>query len=126
MAEIQAKKLRVLFNCAKCPGYCCSYDRIEVTKSDMLRLAQHFKLSYQETKKKFTKIAWGDRVLRHKKDHIFKSVCRFFDQEARRCTIYEARPDVCREYPDGRRCAYYDFLKAERYRQGDDEFIPSA
>ena len=126
MAEFQPKQLRVLFNCAKCPGYCCSYDRIEVTKSDMLRLAKHFKLSYQETEKKFTKIAWGDRVLRHKKDHIFKSVCRFFDQEERRCTIYEARPDVCREYPDGRRCAYYDFLKAERYRQGDEEFIPSA
>lgn len=25
--------------------------------------------------------------------------CRWFDREARRCTNYEARPIVCREYP---------------------------
>lgn len=25
--------------------------------------------------------------------------CRHFDQESRRCTNYEGRPDVCREYP---------------------------
>jgi uncharacterized protein len=121
-----ARSLRVLFNCAKCPGYCCSYDRIEVTKKDLLRLAKYFKLSYKAAEKKFTKIAWGDRVLRHRKDHIYKSMCQFFDQTERRCTVYEARPEVCREYPDNVRCAYYDFLSAERRRQGDNNFIPSA
>src|SRR5687768_5602200 len=121
-----SRSLRVLFNCSKCPGYCCSYDRIEVTKKDLLRLAKHFKLSYKDAEKKYTKIAWGDRVLRHRKDHIFKTTCQFFDQTERRCTVYEARPDVCREYPDSARCAYYDFLSAERRRQGDEEFIPSA
>jgi uncharacterized protein len=121
-----SRSLRVLFNCSKCPGYCCSYDRIEVTKKDLLRLAKHFKLSYKDAEKKYTKIAWGDRVLRHRKDHIFKTTCQFFDQTGRRCTIYEARPEVCREYPDSVRCAYYDFLSAERRRQGDDTFIPSA
>jgi hypothetical protein len=65
-------------------------------------------------------------VLRHKKDHIFKSVCVFLDTQERRCTIYDARPAVCRQYPESLRCGYYDFLSFERRRQCDDEFIPSA
>jgi Fe-S-cluster containining protein len=53
-------------------------------------------------------------------------VCQFLDTEERRCTIYHARPAVCREYPDSKRCGYYDFLASERRRQCDPEFIPSA
>ncbi|HMG35532.1 MAG TPA: YkgJ family cysteine cluster protein [Blastocatellia bacterium] len=122
----KSRTLRVLYKCAQCPAYCCSYDRIEVTKRDLLRIAKHFGISYKQAEKKYTKIAWGDRVLRHQKDHIFKSVCEFLNTEERRCTIYDARPSVCRSYPDGARCGYYDFLASERRRQGDDEFIPSA
>jgi Fe-S-cluster containining protein len=120
------RTLHVLFNCSKCPAYCCSYDRVEVTKRDLLRIAKHFGISYKEAEKRYTKIAFGDRVLRHQKDHIFKRVCQFLDTKERRCTIYHARPTVCREYPDSLRCGYYDFLASERRRQGDDEFIPSA
>jgi len=32
-------KPRVHYDCAKCPGYCCSYDLIEVGKRDIARLA---------------------------------------------------------------------------------------
>jgi Fe-S-cluster containining protein len=46
-----------------------------------------------------------------------------FDQEKRRCTVYEARPGVCRKYPDSPRCGYYDFLIFEREQQGDPDFI---
>jgi Fe-S-cluster containining protein len=121
-----SRSLKVLFNCLKCPAYCCSYDRIDVTRRDIQRLAKHFDITYDEAERRYTKIAAGDRVLRHKKDHIFKSVCMFLDPEARRCTIYDARPAVCREYPESLRCGYYDFLAFERRRQCDDEFIPSA
>lgn len=122
----KAAKLRVMFNCQKCPAYCCSYDRIEATRRDIERLARHFKVTYKQAEKRYTKIAFGDRVLRQQKDHIFKKVCQFLDTETRQCTIYEARPQVCRSYPDSLRCGYYDFLASERRRQGDDEFIPSA
>lgn len=121
-----SRSLRVLFNCAKCPAYCCSYDRIEVTKRDMLKIARHFGISYNQAEKRYTKIAFKSRVFRHKKDHIFKQVCQFLDSETRQCTIYHARPAVCREYPDSLRCGYYDFLASERRRQDDPEFIPSA
>ncbi len=47
----------------------------------------------------------------------------FLDQEKRRCTVYEARPGVCRKYPDSSRCGYYDFLRFERTQQGDEEYV---
>jgi hypothetical protein len=47
----------------------------------------------------------------------------FLDQDKRRCTIYEARPGVCRKYPDSTHCGYYDFLKFEREQQGDEEIV---
>jgi Fe-S-cluster containining protein len=124
--QASARRLRVLYDCSKCPAYCCSYDRINVTGRDIARLAANFGISYQQAERRFTKIAYGERVLRHKKDHIFKRVCQFLDSRTRRCTVYEARPAVCRQYPEGRRCGYYDFLIWERERQGDNEFIPSA
>jgi Fe-S-cluster containining protein len=125
-AKKEGRSLRVLFNCLRCPAYCCSYDRIEVTKRDIARLAKHFQVSYETAKERYTKIAYGDRVLRQQQDHIYKKVCMFLDTEKRRCTIYDARPGVCREYPDSLRCGYYDFLASERRRQCDEEFIPSA
>ncbi len=121
-----SRSLRVLFNCSKCPAYCCSYERIEVTKRDVLRIARHFGVSYDRAEKRYIKDSSAGRVLRHQKDHIFKTVCQFLDTETRRCGIYDARPAVCREYPDSLRCGYYDFLASERRRQCDEEFIPSA
>ena len=120
------RSLRVLFDCSKCPAYCCSYDRIQITKRDVLRIARHFGISYQQAEKRYAKTSPIGRVFRHKKDHIYKQVCQFLDSETRRCTIYHARPAVCREYPDSLRCGYYDFLASERRRQDDPEFIPSA
>lgn len=117
----------VRYDCSKCPGYCCSYPRIEVKDRDVKRLARHFGLEKAEAEKRFTRLYEpGERVLKHRKDEIYGSICRFFDTDVRRCTVYEARPQVCREYPNGNRCGYYDFLKFERKHQEDPDFIPSA
>jgi Fe-S-cluster containining protein len=67
-----------------------------------------------------------EQLLRHHKDTVYKSVCRFFDRDARRCTVYAARPNVCRRYPTGATCGYYEFLRFEREQQGDDDYVPSA
>ena len=118
------------YNCATCPGYCCSHSRIAISEHDIARLAKHFGLSHEEAKQKFTynykTKDVDEQILRHQKDHIYKTICRFFDRDERRCTVYEARPNVCRKYPYGNRCGYAEFLKFEREHQGDDEFIPSA
>ena len=120
----------IRYDCARCPGYCCSYPRIEVLDRDLSRLARHFSLTLEEAERRFTRrYRDGDvdeRILRHRKDDIYGSICRFFDTVERRCTAYAARPSVCRQYPNGSKCGYYDFLRFERQHQDDPDFIPSA
>jgi Fe-S-cluster containining protein len=112
------------YDCLKCPGYCCSYPLIGLTKRDVERLAKHFKLSFADAQKNFTKEAYGKKyVMRRKKDQHYGKICQFFDTEERRCTIYKARPKVCREFPNGERCGYYDFLTFEREAQDDPDFV---
>lgn len=115
---------RPLYDCLKCPAYCCSYDRINVNTTDLKRLARHFDIDVETARTRFTKIKAGEQVLRHQKDEIYGSICMFIDTKTRRCTIYSARPGVCHEYPEKPRCGYYDFLRWERRHQDDPEFIP--
>jgi len=117
--------VRVNYSCDKCPGYCCSYPEIEVTPRDIERLARRFNLDYRIAEERYTKYDEKEkaRLLRHKKDTVFATVCTFFDQDKRRCGVYESRPGVCRDFPDSPRCGYYEFLKFEREHQDDPEFI---
>ncbi len=120
-----ATKPKNRFDCRKCTAYCCSYDHIEVNAKDVSRLAKHFGLSDAAARDRFTKVVEdGDRVLRHRKDHIFKSVCMFLDQEKRCCSLYAVRPGLCRVYPYGARCGYYQFLSFERQHSDDETMIP--
>jgi uncharacterized protein len=118
------------FDCSTCPGYCCSHPRIAVSRADIRRLARHFGLSERKATLRFTyryrTADVDEQILRHHKDTIYGSVCRLFDRESRQCTVYEARPHVCRRYPYGSRCGYYDFLKFERDFQDDPDYVPSA
>jgi hypothetical protein len=116
-----------LFDCSRCPAYCCSYAYIIVNRRDVRRLAKRFGLTVEAAEQRFTKIIPGyGRVLRHRQDTIFKSTCQFLHPTERRCTVYEHRPEVCRSYPETRRCRYYDFLQWERNHQDDESFIPLA
>ena len=129
-------KTKVDYNCSKCPGYCCTYPRIVVTDKDIARLANHFGISESAARMRYTRQYEfksddpseyvNERILKHRKDHIYKTSCMFLDPDARRCTIYAGRPSVCREFPNGKKCGYYGFLKFERKHQDDKEFIPSA
>jgi len=119
----------VAFDCSQCPGYCCSHGRIAVTDHDIARLARHHGISARAARKRFTfhyrTKEVDEQLLRHHRDKIYKSVCRFFDRKTRKCTVYEARPNVCRKYPYGKTCGYYQFLKFERAHQDDEAFIPT-
>ncbi len=118
-----AKKLK--YDCLKCTAYCCTYTHIPTTKADIKRLAKHHGVTEEQAKKKFTKK--GDkenpRVLRHRDDEHFVTACMFLDQETRNCTIYEGRPQICRDFPTQTRCGYYDFLMWEREVQDDPEWV---
>jgi Fe-S-cluster containining protein len=123
-AAVPARTQR--YNCMKCPGYCCSYPIIVVSKYDLGRLARWFGLTPEVAEKRFTRSGYGfKRIMRRKADEHFGRICRFFDTEKRRCTIYPARPQVCRAFPGGGRCGYYDFLSFERRAQNDPEFVAS-
>jgi Fe-S-cluster containining protein len=112
-----------MYNCAKCPGYCCSYPLIPLTKRDVSRLAKYFNLTFEKARKTFTKRYAGEEfAMKRKADVHYGRICQFFDTDARRCTIYEARPAICREYPTGR-CGYYDFLASERATQQDPDHV---
>jgi uncharacterized protein len=115
---------RKSYDCKKCPGYCCSYPVINVTKTDAARIARHFSLTPEKAERKFFKAAHGHkRIMRRKKDTHFGRICQFFDTVQRRCTIYEARPATCREFPGEGRCGYWDFLTFERDGQEDSEYV---
>ena len=116
---------RVAYDCTKCPAYCCSYPLIEAGRRDIARLAKYFGVSYEQAERRYTKYDAGAKVrtLRHQQDEHFNQVCRFLDTEKRRCTVYEARPAVCRDFPGGKRCGYYDFLQFEREQQGDPQWV---
>jgi uncharacterized protein len=119
------REARTLYDCAQCPAYCCSiYGRVEVTDRDLRRLARHFGLSEAETERRHTKMNGTERVLRRKRDDLLGEVCRFLNPETRGCTIYEGRPQVCRDYPGRNRCSYYDMLQFERDTQDDLTVLP--
>jgi Fe-S-cluster containining protein len=116
---------RVYFDCNKCPAFCCSiYERVQVTKRDLNRLAKYFNVTVETAMKRYTKMRGDERILRRKKDTIFPETCMFLNQETRGCGIYHARPAVCREYPDRQRCVYYDVLQFERRQQDDPDVLP--
>jgi Fe-S-cluster containining protein len=118
------------YDCSKCPGYCCSYPSIEIDDKDLKRIADYFGLSKKEVRKRYTEKGrkpenggGRPRILSHQDDEIFGTICIFFDSEARQCGAYEARPEICREYPGRDTCGYYEFLSFEREAQDDPDYI---
>lgn len=124
-ARKKKAKKKPAYDCRKCPGYCCSYPLIEVTKRDIARLAKHFGLTYEQAEKRYTRYDKAEKAiaLRRQKDKHFGHICKMFDTKKRQCTVYEARPGVCREYPVAKTCGYYDFLLFERDQQEDKKFV---
>jgi Fe-S-cluster containining protein len=115
------------YDCLNCIGICCSvYDQVPVTRRDIARLARHFLLTGEQATRRFTRLKKGVRILKRKPDHLLSETCMFLDPQKRVCGIYEARPQVCREWPvhgDGG-CVYYDLLQFERRQQSDETIVP--
>jgi uncharacterized protein len=116
---------RTYYNCSECPAYCCAvYERVQVNKRDLVRLARHFGVSEQVAADRYTKVVNKERILRRKADPLFGKACIFLNRSTRQCTIYHARPGTCRQFPDTPRCAYWDLLKFEKQQQGDPDALP--
>ncbi len=112
------KKKKASYDCEKCPAFCCSiYGRVIVEDSDVERMAAHYEITFTQAEKRFTKTIDGERLMRRRQDDLLGETCKFLDEKTRGCTIYEARPNVCRDFPNARRCAYYDLWKFEDGQQ---------
>ena len=86
--------LRDNHKCIGC-GKCCNCSPIIVTPKDIKVMAFALNLSPKDFKEKYTTVYPG-----HPGFSRFKQAapCAFLD-ENNRCKIYNARPDVCRDYP---------------------------
>jgi Fe-S-cluster containining protein len=126
--EVGVKSSGRSYDCARCPAYCCTYAEIAVEASDLVRLAEHLGVTTATVRRRYTVAGneAGERLLRHQKDPLFGTACCFLDLETRRCTVYRARPDVCKAYPETARCGYYDMLRFERKWQDDPDLIVRA
>ena len=120
-----AGRTRVQYDCTKCVAFCCSiYERVEVTAKDVKRLAAHFGVTTEAAEKKFTVHRFGGRILRRKRIRSSARPAKYTHPDTRGCTIYEGRPQACREYPGKSRCGYYDVLQFEREIQDDPTIVP--
>ncbi len=124
MSKKKKKAKPVFYDCEKCPAFCCGvYPRVRVEDSDVERMAMHYELTFAEAEKRFTKTVAGERLLRRKRDHLLGETCKFLVADKRGCTIYAARPEVCRIFPAKPRCAYYDLWQFEQEQQSNRGLI---
>ncbi len=86
----------ILFKCQRCGTCCTTGDPIRLLPEDAALLAKHLKIPFDKALKKYT-IPDPDRpgVLDFK--HILP--CKFYNQGAKGCKIYEIRPWSCRIFP---------------------------
>lgn len=90
--------------CNYCPGYCCyrlQGATLFLDALDINRIARHFNISDGETRKRYIE---GRNTFKVKED----GSCIFLnDNRIRaRCTIHQARPRQCREFPYQEPCPY--------------------
>jgi len=89
------------YNCLKCPGYCCSHDRIPVSEFDIQRLARHFGLAEAEAKERFTyrhrTAEVDEQVLRHEiRSDRFTTLATLLESSSRPPVVEFRLPDGTR------------------------------
>ena len=92
--------------CNYCAGYCCyrlEGSRLYIMAVDINRIARHLALSDGEVRHRFIE---GRNTFKTRED----GACIFLadDRMCKRCTIHEARPKQCREFPYENPCPYLE------------------
>ena len=82
------------FDCLACGACCLHAGGVLLLDDDVARLAAHFELSGDDVRMRYT--SDGEHLRTKGRDD---PACVFLD--GKRCTVYEARPQVCRDYPVG-------------------------
>jgi Fe-S-cluster containining protein len=66
-----------------------------VEDAELERLARHLRIPGEELERRYVRRVGARRSLTERAD----GACVFFDDEARRCRVYRARPEQCRTWP---------------------------
>ncbi len=84
--------LQAIFKCENC-GYCCKNENpIIICQQDIKKIAKYLDISYKKVRINYVRSEGGKLFIKSSKP------CIFYDND-KKCTIYEARPLVCRAYP---------------------------
>jgi uncharacterized protein len=76
-------------DCQSC-GRCCRLDEITVDQKDIARLARRLKMTGVEFTRRYIRSTQGEMGMK-------AAPCPFFG--ASKCTVYEHRPQTCRDFP---------------------------
>lgn len=92
--------------CRHCAGSCCSLP-VEVKTKDLVRLGLMDEFELDENPKMIARRLKKMRLIEHfhAKSETFtlsrmaNGDCLFLDRKLRNCTLYDKRPDTCRNHP---------------------------
>ena len=91
---IKALQIQANFECLHCGRCCCFFDPIAITVRDAERISRYLDITMEQFLEKFAKKTnASDSGL-----SLLSHPCVFF-REGTGCTVYEARPMICRMYP---------------------------
>jgi Fe-S-cluster containining protein len=92
--------------CSYCPGYCCYRLKgasLYIMAVDINRIARYFNITDGEVRRRFLE---GKNTFKTRED----GSCIFLanDRMCKRCTIHEARPKQCLDFPYDKPCPYLE------------------
>jgi Fe-S-cluster containining protein len=96
MAKVPWYNDGLQFECSQC-GDCCtgSPGYVWVTNEEIAALAERVAMPVEDFERKFVrKVGIRKSLIEYSNGD-----CVFFDADARKCTVYEARPKQCRTWP---------------------------
>ncbi len=103
--------------CNRCRASCCSLP-VEVKAADLIRMGLMDEFELEEELKQVARRLMKERLIDHfhagsrtfTLARMASGDCIFLDTNSRRCTIYQQRPDTCRNHPQvGPRSGYCPF-----------------
>lgn len=106
--------------CQTCQASCCTMP-VEIKAADLLRLGVVTQDEVERSLKKVAKKLKKEGVISSYREATDLFIltqksnddCYFLDSKTRRCTVYEKRPDTCRDFPlkVGPRVTYCPYTK---------------
>ena len=92
--------------CNFCPGYCCyrlQEASLYIMAEDINRIARHLQITDGEVRKRYLENRYTFKI---RKD----GSCIFLvnGRICKRCSIHEARPKQCRDFPYDKPCPYLE------------------